>query len=107
MSDQGQLSISTERHDKGTVLCVNGRVDATNAGTLEGVVRDQLEAGQPVLAFDFTNLGYISSAGLRVLLVETVKVSGSSGSPEQGSLTLAAGGCRAASHFNPWGCYTA
>ena len=42
-----------------------------------------------------------------VSTVETVKVSGSSGSPEQGSLTLAAGGCRAASHFSPWGCYTA
>ena len=69
MKDQTQLSISTEKHDKGTVLCVIGRVDAANAGTLEGVVRDQLEAGQPVLAFDFTNLGYISSAGLRVLLV--------------------------------------
>ena len=39
--------------------------------------------------------------------METVKVSGSSGSPEQVSLTLAAGGCRAALHFNPWEYYTA
>ena len=69
MKDQTQLSISTERHDKGIVLCVNGRVDGTNAGTLEGIVRDQLEAGQSALAFDFTNLSYMSSAGLRVLLV--------------------------------------
>ena len=69
MSEQTQLSISTEKHDKGAILCVNGRVDGTNAGTLEGIVRDQLEAGQSALAFDFTNLGYMSSAGLRVLLV--------------------------------------
>ena len=69
MNDQGELSISTERHDKGTVLCINGRVDGTNADTLEGIVRDQLEAGQSALAFDFTNLSYMSSAGLRVLLI--------------------------------------
>ena len=69
MSDQTQLSVSTEQHDKGVILCPSGRVDGTNAGTLEGVFRDQLESGQSVLVFDFTGLNYISSAGLRVLLV--------------------------------------
>ncbi len=69
MSVQTQLSIDVEKHDKGLVLCVNGRVDGTNASMLDEVVRDQLEAGQSSLVFDFTNLSYISSAGLRVLLV--------------------------------------
>ena len=44
-------------------------MDGTNASILDEVIRDQLEAGQSSLVFDFTNLGYISSAGLRVLLV--------------------------------------
>ena len=69
MSDQTELSISTERHDKGAILCPSGRVDGTNAGTLESAIREQLEAGQSVLVFDFADLNYISSAGLRVLLV--------------------------------------
>ena len=69
MSDQTRLSVATEQHDKGVVLCPAGRVDGTNAGSLEGVVREQLEGGQSVLVFDFSDLNYISSAGLRVLLV--------------------------------------
>ena len=69
MSDQTQLSVATEQHDKGVILCPSGRVDGTNAGTLEGVIREQLEGGQSVLVFDFSGLNYISSAGLRVLLV--------------------------------------
>ena len=74
MGDQGQLSISTEKHDKGTVLCINGRVDGTNADTLEGVVRDQLEAGQWVLAFDLTNLSYMSSAGFSDVSVKALSL---------------------------------
>lgn len=69
MSDQTQLAVPTEEHDKGVILCPSGRVDGTNAGMLESAVRDQLEAGQSVLVFDFSGLSYISSAGLRVLLV--------------------------------------
>ena len=69
MSDQTQLSVATEQHDKGVILCPSGRVDGTNAGALENAIREQLEAGQSILVFDFTDLNYISSAGLRVLLV--------------------------------------
>ena len=64
-----QLSVPTEQHEKGVILCPSGRVDGANAGSLERVVRQQLEAGQSLLVFDFTNLNYISSAGLGVLPV--------------------------------------
>ena len=69
MSDQTRLSIAAEPHDKGVTLIPSGRVDGTNAGTLESAIRSQLDGGQCNLVFDFTNLNYISSAGLRVLLV--------------------------------------
>ncbi len=69
MSGQTQLSIGVEKHDKRVILCVNGRVDGTNVSMLDDAVHDQLEAGQSALVFDCTNLSYISSAGLRVLLV--------------------------------------
>ena len=69
MSDQTALSVPTEQHDKGVVLCPTGRVDGTNAASLQRLIQEQLDAGQSALVFDFTDLSYISSAGLRVLLV--------------------------------------
>ena len=53
----------------GTVLdiALTGRLDTTTAPALEAEVSTAL-AGVTELAFDFAQLEYISSAGLRVLL---------------------------------------
>ncbi len=53
----------------GTELCVSveGRLDTTTAPKLEAEVGNSLD-GITSLIFDFKNLEYISSAGLRVLL---------------------------------------
>jgi len=69
MSDQTRLSIAIEEHNKGVILKPGGRVDGTNARSLESTIKEQLAGGQSVILFDFTELSYISSAGLRVLLV--------------------------------------
>nr|AIF26741.1 hypothetical protein [uncultured bacterium fosmid pJB84G2] len=44
-----------------------GRLDTTTAGELEAAVSSSLD-GVTTLTFDFSELEYISSAGLRVLL---------------------------------------
>ena len=49
-------------------LQVAGRVDTTNAGDFEKVVTTSL-TGVKSLIVDFSRLDYISSAGLRVLLI--------------------------------------
>lgn len=49
-------------------LTVEGRLDSTTAPELEKEIEDSIE-GVEDLTFDFNNLEYISSAGLRVLLV--------------------------------------
>jgi len=49
------------------VLTVEGRLDTTTAPELESVIKTSLE-GIEELVFDFAELEYISSAGLRVLL---------------------------------------
>ena len=69
MINQTQLAVTTEPHEKGIVLCPAGRIDGSNAGVLEEAIREQLESGHSVLVFDFSELNYISSAGLRILLV--------------------------------------
>ena len=48
-------------------VALNGRLDTTTAPQLEQLLKGALE-GVSALHFDFGNLSYISSAGLRVLL---------------------------------------
>ena len=50
------------------VLKVEGRIDTTNAKEFEDVVTISLD-GVKSLIVDFAGLDYISSAGLRVLLI--------------------------------------
>ena len=49
------------------ILQVKGELNVTNSKELEDVVSDSL-GGIKKLVFDFTELEYISSAGLRVIL---------------------------------------
>ena len=63
------MAISTQR--EGSILVINaqGRIDGSNAAdflsSVEGVI-DQNDSG---IVLDFTNLAYISSAGLRIILL--------------------------------------
>ena len=48
-------------------LGIEGRLETTTAPSLEEVIRNELE-GITEITFDFSQLEYISSAGLRVIL---------------------------------------
>ncbi len=48
-------------------IALTGRLDTTTAPELESTINESLD-GVEQLLFDFENLDYISSAGLRVLL---------------------------------------
>lgn len=54
---------------------ISGRLDTMTAPKLESEVKESLE-GIHELVMDFTNLEYISSAGLRVLLLTTKLMKG-------------------------------
>lgn len=66
------------------VLSVSGRVDASNAPTLEQKILAVIGAGEKRLVLDCAHLEYVSSAGLRVLLVAAKRLS------SDGKLGLAA-----------------
>ena len=53
--------------DNQTILSLSGRLDAANAPKLEAELKKSIN-GVEKLVFDFKELEYISSAGLRVLL---------------------------------------
>ncbi len=69
MEERAKLSVEAEQSDKATILIVSGRVDGSSVGILESAVQEQIDAGHKTLIFDFQNLSYISSAGLRALLI--------------------------------------
>ena len=46
-----------------------GRIDGTNAAAAESDVKTLLSEAGPNLVFDLTSVDYLSSAGLRVVLV--------------------------------------
>ena len=61
------LNIEKKAEGNNLNLILTGRVDTTTAPDLEKAVNENIE-GVENLTFDFKNLEYISSAGLRVLL---------------------------------------
>jgi anti-anti-sigma factor len=63
------MDIHQTTRDGVTVLAPSGRIDTTTSGRVEESVRRMVDEGVRELVIDFSNVEYISSAGLRVLLV--------------------------------------
>ena len=61
------MTIHTTQNGTELTLALEGRLDTTTAPELESALKSSLE-GVTELIFDFSQLEYISSAGLRVLL---------------------------------------
>lgn len=61
------MTITKTKEGSALTLKVDGRLETITAPELEKVVKEELD-GVDALTFDFSDLDYISSAGLRVLL---------------------------------------
>lgn len=61
--------IERGERDGALVLAMTGRVDSTNAGAVEAAMLRTLEGGAQKVVLDMSDLEYISSAGLRIVLV--------------------------------------
>ena len=61
------LNVSKTVENSTLTACIEGRVDTITAPTLEQEIKGSLD-GVTELILDFSQLSYISSAGLRVLL---------------------------------------
>jgi anti-anti-sigma factor len=62
------LSIEEEKAGDVTVLGLSGRLDTDTSSDLELAVQDLLQSGARKFVVDLSGVGYVSSAGLRVLL---------------------------------------
>lgn len=65
------MNINVTEQNKICILELNGRMDATTVSSFEDVCKENLEKGFEKILVDMSALEYISSAGLRgILLME-------------------------------------
>lgn len=67
------MNITKNYNEKELILSVEGRIDTITSADLDKEINDEL-GNFNSLIMDFTNLEYISSAGLRVLIATQKKL---------------------------------
>ncbi len=63
------MQFSTEKEGNTLIVLLDGRIDGTNAREFEEQILEQIGTGVDDVVIDFSHLNYISSAGLRAILV--------------------------------------
>lgn len=81
------LHIELEEIEDRIMLRLEGRLDAATAPILEKKVQKLIDEKRHILLLDFSNIDYLSSAGLRFLLSATKKLHSLKGSLVLFSLT--------------------
>lgn len=68
------MNINYQNEEGATVVNIDGDIDMSGASNLRNALLDQLNKDPQKLVIDFTQVGFIDSSGIAVL-VETLKVS--------------------------------
>ena len=63
------MAVTIERHGETLVAVATGRVDSTNAAAFQDELISSIDGDDPSVVLDLGGLSYISSAGLRVILL--------------------------------------
>ena len=63
------MDLQTKIENNAIVVTIGGRLDAVTAPEYEKKIRELIDSGNITFVVDFEQLDYISSAGLRVLLL--------------------------------------
>ena len=74
------IEVAEERAEEKLILVPVGRLDSANARSFETVVMERIAGGEQRLVIDFSQLNFISSSGMRVLLIAAKKLQASHGS---------------------------
>ena len=68
------MEITTAAQGDVTVVSIAGRIDTVSAPELEGEINRTIDGGTRKILLDFSEVTYISSGGLRVLLATAKKL---------------------------------
>ena len=74
------IDIKQEQQGATRILALSGRLDTDTSADVELTLQDLLAAGERNFLIDLTGIGYVSSAGLRVLLATAKQLEGGKGS---------------------------
>lgn len=77
------MELSTNHDGSSLIVAIQGRLDVMNAPRFEAMLMEEVQRGETSFILDLTRLDYISSAGLRTLLVMAKRIRA-----QQGSLLL-------------------
>ncbi|MDP2797085.1 MAG: anti-sigma factor antagonist [Methanoregula sp.] len=78
------LQIARKKQDAIDVVCMSGRLDTNTAIEADAALRQMIASGGLQIVLNFKNLNYISSSGLRILIIAMREVK-----KKQGDLKLA------------------
>lgn len=73
------MQINVDKHDDTLVVLVDGRMDTISAPEFDSKTEELLKHGEKSFVLDFGNLEYVSSAGLRSILVAAKKAKAAGG----------------------------
>jgi anti-sigma B factor antagonist/stage II sporulation protein AA (anti-sigma F factor antagonist) len=73
------MPINVDTRDGVTMIKPAGRIDSSNASEFEALVTAKLDEGAQKLIFDLGDLDFMSSAGLRVVLLAGKRIRESKG----------------------------
>ena len=61
-------SVYMDHKDGVSIVNIKGRIDASNSGQIHERIMDEIEQGNHKIVVNFSEVSYISSAGLRILV---------------------------------------
>lgn len=67
------MEVNISKQGEVAIVQLNGRLDANTSGEVETQLIPVFDSGEKKIIIDFSRLDYISSAGLRVLLLAAKK----------------------------------
>jgi len=81
------MNVSVRKVRDVAVVAVDGRLDAVTGPDLDATLRDLVDAGAAKIVLDLGDTFYVSSAGLRVMLVTAKRLTAKAGELRVCSLT--------------------
>ncbi len=69
------MEIGEEKTEKCVIVSINGRLDTTNYNLLEKKLMELIDGLQQQILVECSNMDYVSSSGLRILLMALKKIS--------------------------------
>ena len=69
------MEVTEQKTDKCTVIGITGRLDTTNYSMLEKKLMEMIDNGESRLLINLSKMDYVSSSGLRILLMALKRIS--------------------------------